>query len=385
MRVQWARACGRAGLTGFLLTLLVLASGSATDVLEVHFFGSSTCTQCQEIIRTVLQPFAARHPAEVRLQLHYLEERGEVRRMMRMEARYGAARSSPQELYFGDRYLFGYDEIMAEAPGQLARALAARAPAPGEATGPDADAEERLSTRVRSFTLLGIVAAGLVDGVNPCAIATMIFLISFLTVQKRSRLEILWIGFSYTAAVYVTYLLLGLGAFTLLTRLGAYGVLAATLRWTAVIFAAGVGILSFWDALAYWRTGREREITLQLPKPVKLRIHKVISGNLRRHQIFGGAVAAGFLVTLLEAVCTGQVYLPTIVLMTRTSGLRLVGWLYLLLYNFLFVLPLLVVMVLAYFGLTWEKLAALTKERLCVLKLLAGSVLLGLAAFLAFS
>jgi len=385
MRSRRARSFPQGILAGLLLALLVLAPGAAAGVLEVHFFGSSTCSQCQEIIRTVLEPFAEDHPEEVRLQLHYVEERDEVRRMMRMEARYGATKSSPQELYFGDRYLFGYDEIMAQAPGLLEQALADRARAPGEAPGSDADDAERLSARVRDFTLLGIVAAGLVDGVNPCAIATMIFLISFLTVQKRGRMEILWIGLSYTAAVYVTYLLLGVGAFTLLTQLKAYGMVAAAVRWTAVVFAAGVGVLSLWDAFAYGRTGRTGELALQLPKPVKLRIHKVISGNLRRHEIFGGAVAAGFLVTLLEAVCTGQVYLPTLVLMTRTSGLRLAGWLYLLLYNFLFVLPLLVVMVLAYFGLTWEKLSNLTKERLFLLKILAGSVLLGLAAFLALS
>jgi len=368
-----------------LVAFLVLAGAAATNGLEVHFFGSSTCRQCQEIIREVLQPFADAHPGEVRLQVHYLEERGEVRQMMRMEARYGATKSSPQELYFGDRYLFGYEEIMASAPDLLESALASQAVAPEAGAAAADSGEERLAGRIREFTLLGIIAAGLVDGVNPCAIATMIFLISFLTVQRRGRLEILWIGFSYTAAVYVTYLLLGLGAFTLLTRLEAYGVVAAVVRWTAVAFAGGVGLLSFWDALAYRRTGREREITLQLPKPVKLRIHKVISGNLRRHQLFGGAVAAGFLVTLLEAVCTGQVYLPTLVLMTRTGGLRLTGWIYLLLYNFLFVLPLLIVMVLAYFGLTWEKLADLTKERLSLLKILAGSVLLALAAFLALA
>jgi len=372
-------------LVGAILVLFLLAGGTAAAVLEVHFFGSSTCKQCQEIIRDVLRPFAGEHPHTVDLRIHYLEERGEVRRMMQMEARYGAPQSSPQELYFGDQYLFGYETIMARAPGLLDRVLAEGNPMPPEDADKKNEADERLAVKVRDFTLLGIIAAGLIDGVNPCAIATMIFLVSFLTVQKRGRLEILWIGLSYTAAVYVTYLLLGLGAFTLLTRLAGYAVVASAVRWLAVVFAGGVGLLSFWDAIAYERTGREREITLQLPKPVKLRIHKVISGNLRRHQIFGGAVAAGFLVTLLEAVCTGQVYLPTLVLMTRTGGLRLAGWLYLLLYNFLFVLPLLVVMVLAYFGLTWEKLANLTKERLALLKVLAGSVLLGLAAFLALS
>jgi cytochrome c biogenesis protein CcdA len=96
-----------------------------------------------------------------------------------------------------------------------------------------------------------------------------------------------------------------------------------------------------------------------------------------------GALITGFLVTLLEAVCTGQVYLPTIVLMTREEGLRAKGWAYLILYNILFVLPLLVIMVLAYFGLTWEKLAKKTQKHMVMLKTLLGFVLLLLALFLA--
>ena len=118
---------------------------------------------------------------------------------------------------------------------------------------------------------------------------------------------------------------------------------------------------------------------------MKLRIHKVVSENLTGSSLVLGAVITGFIVTLLEAVCTGQVYLPTIVLMTRQGGLRLQGWLYLILYNFLFVLPLLIVMLLAYWGLTWKSLSSATQKHLPLLKVLLGIVLIGLAVFLGIS
>jgi cytochrome c biogenesis protein CcdA len=78
---------------------------------------------------------------------------------------------------------------------------------------------ETLKNRFQQFTFIQIVLAGLVDGVNPCAIATMIFLISFLAVQKRKRGEILAIGLTFSAAVFVTYLFLGLGAFKAISLL----------------------------------------------------------------------------------------------------------------------------------------------------------------------
>ena len=127
-----------------------------------------------------------------------------------------------------------------------------------------------------------------------------------------------------------------------------------------------------------------KDITLQLPKSVKLMIHKVISSQLTQSSLFFGAITTGFLVTLLEAVCTGQVYLPTIVLMTKESGLKFTGWIYLILYNILFVLPLLIIMILAYFGLTWDRLAKATQANLSMLKILLGTVLLFLAIFLSF-
>jgi cytochrome c biogenesis protein CcdA len=240
-----------------------------------------------------------------------------------------------------------------------------------------------LKQRFEQFAFVQIVLAGLADGINPCAIATMIFLISFLATQKRKRIEVLAIGLSFTAAVYLTYLLIGLGAFKALTLLKQYYWISKAVKWAAVAFAGIVGLICFWDAIMYKLTGNVKEVKIQLPKALKLRIHGIISGNLKRSGLFVGAITAGFLVTLLEAVCTGQVYIPTIILMTRQEGLRLAGWLYLLFYNFLFVLPLLIIMVMAYYGLRWDQLAKSTQRNLPLLKTIMGVVLIGLAVFLA--
>jgi cytochrome c biogenesis protein CcdA len=160
---------------------------------------------------------------------------------------------------------------------------------------------------------------------------------------------------------------------------------ATGVRWFAVIFAGAVAIVCFRDAIVYKMTGKAKDIKLQLPTSLKSRIHKVISGNLSQKSLVVGTAATGFLVTLLEAVCTGQVYLPTIILMTQAEGLRLTGWLYLLLYNFLFVLPLLIIMILAYYGLRWEELSRTTQKNLPLLKTIMGIVLIGLALFLALA
>jgi cytochrome c biogenesis protein CcdA len=300
-----------------------------------------------------------------------------------MEKAYGVTAPSPQELFLPDTALLGYKAIMASAETLIQERL--RDPArwtPRRPAGDTAKEADLLRERVAQFTFLGVTAAGMVDGINPCAIATIIFLISFLATQKRSRREILAIGMAFTATVYLTYLMLGVGAFRVLTLLEGYRIVSEVIRWSAVAFAGGVSLYTFRDAIVFARTGKTQDIKVQLPKALKLQIHKIISGNISRTSLVFGAIVTGFLVTLLEAVCTGQVYLPTIILMTRNAGLKLQGWLYLVYYNVLFVLPLLIIMVMAYYGLKWSDLSKATQKHMVLIKILLGVVLAGLAVFL---
>lgn len=373
----------------FFLLLGALAAFSVENHsnLVLHFFGSPTCKDCMEIKERILFPAQKAHADIIQLHIHDVDTDSGFNLLMQMEETYGVTASAAIELYFPDTFLTGKDDIKALAGGLIGRHLSQRGivePKPA-AVQEKKDFGKRLGDKFQSYAFISILVAGILDGVNPCAIATMIFLISFLTLQKRKRSEVLVIGLLFTAAVFATYLLLGVGAFKALTFLKKYLWVSQAVRWSAVALAAGAGLYSFRDAWVYRKTGRAQDIKLQLPTAIKLRIHRVISGQLSGRSLVLGAVVMGFLVTLLEAVCTGQMYLPTIILMTRQEGLRLTGWLYLLFYNFLFVLPLLIVMILAYFGMTWDRLARLSRKRLTLIKVLFGLALFGLAAFLAVS
>ncbi|MDR2728190.1 MAG: hypothetical protein LBB56_03590 [Chitinispirillales bacterium] len=366
--------------------------GNSASVLELMLFGSSTCGECKEIEHTLVG-LEKKHAGKLKVKYHHFEDTTSFKLMIHMEELYGVTDPSPQELFFPDTVFLGYKSIMSDGlellESYMADSVLIRR---GEIvmTEPAGSFKDAIKKRLdlKPFTFWGVAAAALVDAINPCAIATMIFLISFLTTQKRRRSEILQVGLTFSAAVFATYFLLGLGAFRLITALDQYFWVSRVIKWSAVAFAGGIGIISFVDALRYKKTGSTKEITLQLPKSVKLRIHKVISENLTGKRLIIGTLITGFLVTLLEAVCTGQVYLPTIVLMTRMSEsgeMQLMGWFYLILYNFIFVLPLLAVMIAAYYGMKWNTLAKMTQKNLTLLKILLGFVMIGLAAFLAFA
>ena len=94
------------------------------------------------------------------------------------------------------------------------------------------------------------------------------------------------------------------------------------------------------------------------------------------------ALVTGFLVSVLEAVCTAQIYLPTIVFILRTTGPKLKALGYLLLYNLLFVVPLLVIFSFALAGTTSERFQKVLRKHLGAIKILMGMMFLGLGIFL---
>jgi cytochrome c biogenesis protein CcdA len=303
-----------------------------------------------------------------------------------MEDRFKLKTSSPQELFFPDTVLLGYDAIMKSGKELIEWYLARPEKWKTSSVNLTFDSltlNRSIQKRLEKFSFWAITAAGLLDGINPCAIGTLIFLVSFLAVQKRKRSEVLIIGIFFTASVFFTYFLLGIGIFKSLTLLEQYHWISQIIRWGAVGVAGLFGCLSFVDAFSFKKTGKTDSIINQLPKPLKLRIHKIISVNLKGSQLVTGAIVTGFLVTLFEAVCTGQMYIPTIVVMIKAKGFRLQGYLYLVYYNILFVLPLFIVMVLAYFGMKWNELAQTTQRNLVLVKVLIGIVLIFMAGFLA--
>jgi cytochrome c biogenesis protein CcdA len=374
-----------------LATVLVAnTSLNATSArLTVDFFGSRSCGDCLEIKEVLLKPLAAKYPDKLDIKLHDFEEPSVMQQLLTMEKRYGITKSSPQELFVADTFLTGYEDIINHGQELIVRVMKQpqrwnSASSTASTDTLDAAAFLKEQSGSRAF-FLGTLVAGLTDGINPCAIATMIFLISFLATQKRKRSEILTIGLAYTATVYVTYFGMGIGLFRILDSLKDKHLISSLIRWGACAVALTVSVLSFRDAWVFGRTKRVDSISLQLPKSVKMRIHKVITGNLSGTSLLLGATVTGFLVTLLEAICTGQMYLPYIVAMTRRDALRTTGLAYLAFYNLLFVLPLLVVMVLAYYGMKWNALAKKTQNNMVTLKTVLGVVMLSLALYLALA
>lgn len=372
----------------FTFTFLAIFSFNifaAEEKLELQFFGSATCGECLQIKGAILFPLLSKYPDRLSIQFFDTDQDTSLSILIKMEEKFNVKSSAAQMLFFPDTFLSGFDDIMRFGKPMIEKRIEENKSI-GNTTKFSSDTavlNKFLEKKVMDWGFFaGTVVTGLIDGVNPCAIATMIFLISFLATRKKSKREIFVIGIAYTSTVFITYFAMGLGLKGILEKLESYYIISQIIRWAAFSLAILVALLSFRDAFVFHKTRDTENISLQLPKSVKLRIHKIISGNLSGTSLVIGSIITGFLVTLLEAICTGQMYVPYIVAMTQRDSLRVAGYLYLILYNFLFVLPLIIVMILAYYGLKWNDLAKKTQKNMAVLKILLGLVMTGLAIYL---
>jgi len=259
-------------------------------------------------------------------------------------------------------------------------------PPPWEEVGQEgqAQAQQKILSRFTGMALATVMGAGLLDGINPCAFATVIFFVSYLGFIGRSRKEILGVGLAFTLAVFVTYLLVGLGLFQFARTLTFLPLIARGVYIIMAVLALILGIYSFWDFLKC-RKGESREMALQLPAFLKKRIHKVIREQSRTRNFVLAAMGTGFFISILELACTGQVYLPTILYVAKLPGFKLQVLPYLVLYNLCFIAPLLVVFMSVYAGVTSDQLNKILDRHMATVKLLTSALFFALGGILLYT
>lgn len=246
----------------------------------------------------------------------------------------------------------------------------------------------------RLLTPFAVIGAGLIDGINPCAFTVMVFFMSFLALQGYRKIELLLIGLAFSFAVFLTYILIGIGLFSFIYQLKGFWLAAKIFNFSIGIFSIILGVMALFDFFRFKRTGSTEALTLQLPDLVKNRIHAIIGIFYRKNpkaasaekrnilRLALSALLTGFLVSILEAVCTGQVYLPTITFIMKTTQFKLQAWGYLLIYNLMFILPLLAVFLFALFGVTAGGFSRLLKKHLLAVKILMALLFFGLGVLL---
>jgi hypothetical protein len=245
------------------------------------------------------------------------------------------------------------------------------------------EASNVIQERFEKMGVFAILSAGLLDGVNPCAFATILFLVAFLSSLGKKKKETLLVGIVYSAVVFVVYFLIGIGLIRAIGALTFTVIIGKSILLLVAVFSVFLSVMSFYDYLKI-KQGKTAETKLQLPRFIKKNIHSLIREKMKMRNLLAAASISGFFISFSEFVCTGQIYLPTLMFVSEVPSLRIKAILYLLLYNIAFIIPLVVVFVSVYRGISSSSLNRFWRSKVEIVKLVSTVFFLFLAGLLIF-
>jgi hypothetical protein len=350
----------------------------AGDKTLVEYFYKPDCEDCRKVSEFILKPMNEKYASQVRLKKYDLSnEKNFLLLISILDTLHDDSNANVYMILNRNKVLAGYSAIEKSLFKSIEHPLSLSTPKINSTK-----AVQSIGDRLKIMT---VIVAGLIDGINPCVFSTLIFFMSLLAVSKIQGKRLFIIGTAYCTACFLTYLLLGFGLFNILKSLADFAWLRTGLNWSMIIVLLVFALISFRDAFAFVKSGgKSSKVTLQLPRKVKLLIHGMMRRGLKFKYLFTGAFFIGIAVTLLESICTGQVYVPTLVLLSNEAGLFSKWFSLLLLYNLMFILPLIGGFALMFSGISVLKAVKLTKVNLIASKITLGLFFLALAVIMFF-
>jgi cytochrome c biogenesis protein CcdA len=236
----------------------------------------------------------------------------------------------------------------------------------GESTqivGNHSPTESPQTTRFKKIlTIPVVIAAAAVDSINPCEFAVLILLLTTILLSAN-RKKALYAGLAFSLAIFISYFLMGLGLYSAIQASG----LTRTFYIIVAFLAILVGLFNLKDYFWYGKY-----FLMEVP----LSWRPKMKSFLRRVTSVPGAFIVGVVISLFLLPCTSGPYIVILGLLanltTKTQGL-----IYLLLYNLIFIIPMLTITLLIYFGLTTTEQAEHWRTRkLKTLHLITGAIIL---------
>lgn len=389
-------------LSVFFFSILVLASQNASaeqapapQKTRVVYFYSVDCPKCQ-IVKPFLDQVKKDYGDKIDFLDHDVKEKEECRQLFyHFVQKYNVPEKDAGTpiVFVGDKYFAGPSEIEKNLRSKIDEASGSGqdllfdchdflekwpnvdkidffSSGGGEVCGIDAEFCPILANEnQKKVSLTMIITTAAIDSINPCAIAVLIFLITILISLKSSRKRMVIVGLFYIGAVFATYYLAGLGIMRIITQFN----IAKEIGFIAGMIVLFAGFLEIKEALH--PDGKQ---LLRIPASTKPIFTKFL-----KEGTIPSVIVAGILVSAFELPCTGQVYLA-ILSMLSGGELQAQGYLYLFIYNLIFVLPLIIILLIAAWGFDIKRMDNMRRGSRMTTKIIIGIIMVMLGLFLLF-
>lgn len=236
-------------------------------------------------------------------------------------------------------------------------------------------ASEKIRKDFSIGDIASVMLAGFLNGLNPCSLSMLLFFLSIIITRK---VNILKMGLAFTAGKFIAYLLLGTMLYSTLSVINN-GYYKIVLKVLFVLFSSLLVYLNLKD---YFATRREdyKNVSNQLPAKFRRYNHNIINRILENKSgtvLILMALILGLVISVGEFMCTGQIYVATMVYMLKSgTSLSVSAFISLLLYDFAFIMPPLLITILIAKGTDIFDISELIRFKLPIIKLLNAFIIL---------
>lgn len=342
---------------------------------DVVYFGSKYCSVCTALENDDLA-FERLALQGLTVKKYMLEEDSSYTRIFRnYQFTYEVPQTSGSVpmLFVGTRFINGRDAINQAIDSELIKSIAESEVMPEIMVAPPSD-----------FSLVYFILLGFVDGVNPCAIAMLLIFISMLGFTRKKQV-LIKVSLTFIGAIFISYFIFGTVLYQYLNRLQFLSVLVKIVPWIIIGLSAVLFLLNFYDFVVTYLQ-KYHKVKNQLPSGIQRFNRKLMTKfketmEKESPMIYVITFGIGLVISFTEFLCTGQAYLTAILHLIHFTDHLGRGIVLLLLYNFIFVLPLIVITFIAAKTQSVFSISNFMREKLHWIKLFNALVFLAILIY----
>lgn len=338
-----------------------LSDGANTSLTATFFYGNG-CSHCENV-KPLVAALQIKYP-ELHIEMLEINDNQTNREKflaMLLQYKLGAGGGIPT-IFIGDNVLVGETEIKDHFEEKILAEEQRIATCTNTTPVNLTPADPGCLPGTPGLSPYMVIFAALVDSTNPCGLSVLVFLlISMAAAGDRKR--ILLVGGVYIAAMFLFHLLVGIGLFSAIAISG----LAKPFSIIGGVIALVLGIATLADVIR-----NNESYLLSIPES-----GKGLLGTYIRKATLPAAFILGILAGILGFSCTGGIYISILGLIGRDMTI-MTGLPYLILYNLIFVLPLVLVTLLFAYGLSPERAERWRTENKRTVRVIIGAILVAL-------
>ena len=345
------------------------------ETYDVVYFGSRFCQICASLDSTD-HAFERMEEQGIRVKKYIIEEDKSYTNLFRnYQFTYDVPQTSASVpiIFVGESYFSGREAINDAIDDGTLLEIIATEQMPDILTAPPSD-----------FSLIYFILLGFVDGVNPCAIAMLLIFISLLGFTKKKRV-LLMVSLTFITAIFISYFLFGTFLYQYLNRLQFLSFLVTVVPWI-IIGLSGFLFLLNMDDFVVTMLQKYNLVKNQLPSGIQKFNRKLMAKFTQKMEeeskmIYVITFFIGVVISFTEFLCTGQAYLTAILHLIHFTDHLDRGIILLLVYNLIFVLPLIIITVIALKTQSIVNISSFMREKLHWIKLFNAIVFLAILIY----